>query len=233
MAAIDDIRELAQDVYYTVNGAENDDTGDDLTTFENNFIRGFNLWLDEYETETYWNEVRVDDYVLTTIGDDETYSFELPDDYRTPVFDQDKYLKFVTDDGTIIAKFKMVDPSQRQIDDELDRPNRATFVGRNIVLSRPPTAEEVGATIVLDVVQYFPKLTRTDASALELIYSDNLAVLGVAKNSTLADVTKVSLSPSFAQKYNNELNKALAANNATNETDEMRRDNFSNIGGIW
>lgn len=233
MAAIDDIRDLAQDVYYTINGAENDDEGDDLTTFENNFIRGFNLWLDEYETETYWNEVRVDDYVLTTIGDDETYSFELPDDYRTPVFDQDKYLKFVTDDGTIIAKFKMVDPSQRQIDDELDRPNRATFVGRNIVLSRPPTAEEVGATIVLDVVQYFPKLTRTDSSALELIYSDNLAVLGVAKNQTLADVTKVSLSPSFAQKYANELNKAVASNNATNETDEMRRDNFGNIGGIW
>ena len=232
MAAIDNIRQLAQDTYYTVNGAENDDTGDDLTTFENNFIRGFNLWLDEYETEAYWNSVRVDDYVLGTVGDTTTYSFELPDDYRTPVFDMDKYLKFVVD-GTVIAKFKMVDPNQRVVDDELARPDRATFVGRNVVLSRAPTDEEVGAEIVLDVVQYFPKLTRTDDTALELIYSKNLAVLGIAKNNTLADVTKVSLSPSFAQKYNNELNKAVIINNSTNEVDMMRRDDFSSIGGIW
>lgn len=232
MAAIDNIRELAQNTYYTINGAENDDTGDDLTTFENNFIRGFNLWLDEYETETYWNQVRVDDYVLATIGDTTTYSFELPDDYRTPVFDMDKELKFVVD-GTVISRFKMVDPNQRVVDDELSRPDRATFVGRNVVLSRAPTAEEVGAEMILDVVQYFPKLTRTDDSALELIYSKNLAVLGIAKNNTLADVTKVSLSPSFAQKYNNELNKAVNINNSTNEVDMMRRDDFSSIGGIW
>ena len=232
MAAIDNIRELAQNTYYTINGAENDDTGDDLTTFENNFIRGFNLWLDEYETETYWNQVRVDDYVLATIGDTTTYLFELPDDYRTPVFDMDKELKFVVD-GTVISRFKMVDPNQRVVDDELSRPDRATFVGRNVVLSRAPTAEEVGAEMILDVVQYFPKLTRTDDSALELIYSKNLAVLGIAKNNTLADVTKVSLSPSFAQKYNNELNKAVNINNSTNEVDMMRRDDFSSIGGIW
>lgn len=232
MAAIDNIRNLAQDTYYTVNGAENDDTGEDLETFENNFIRGFNLWLDEYETETYWNQVRVDDYVLGTISDITTYSFELPDDYRTPVIDMDKELKLVSD-GIVIARFKMVDPSQRQVDDDLQRPDRATFVGRNVVLSRVPTAAEVGASIVLDVVEYFPKLSRTNADALDLIYNKNIAVLGVAKNNTLADVTKVSLSPSFAQKYANELNKAVAINNSTNEVDEMRRDNYSNIGGIW
>lgn len=232
MAAIDNIRELAQNTYYTINGAENDDTGDDLETFENNFIRGFNLWLDEYETETYWNQVRTNDYVLAIIADTTTYSFTLPSTYRTPVFDMDKELKFVID-GTVVARFKLVDPNQRQVDDELDRPNRATFVGRNVVLSRAPTDEEVGAEIILDVVQYFPKLTRTDDTALGLIYSNNLAVLGVAKNNTLADVTKVSLSPSFAQKYNNELNKAILINNSTNEVDTMRRDDFSNIGGIW
>lgn len=144
----------------------------------------------------------------------------------------DKELKFIID-GTVISRFKMVDPNQRVVDDELARPDRATFVGRNVVLSRAPTDEEVGAEIVLDVVQYFPKLTRTDDTALELIYSKNLAVLGIAKNNTLADVTKVSLSPSFAQKYNNELNKAVNINNSTNEVDMMRRDDFSSIGGIW
>lgn len=232
MAAIDNIRQLAQDNYFTINGAENDDTGSDLITFENNFIRGFNLWLDEYETETYWNSVRVDDLVLATVGDLTTYSFELPEEYRTPVIQQDKYVKFIID-GIVISKFKLVDPNQRQVDTDIYRPNRATFVGRNIVLSRVPKEEELGADIVLDVVEFFPKLTRTDDSALDLIYSKNVANLGVAKNVTLSDVTKISLSPSFAQKYANELNKAIAANTASTEIDEMQREDYSNIGGIY
>lgn len=232
MAAIDDITDLAQDVYFTVNGAENDDTGDDLEIFQNNFIRSFNLWIDEYETEAYWNEVRVNDYVLDTVANTTDYSFALSDIYRTPVIDENKYVKFIND-GTVIAKFKLVNPSQRQVDDDYDRPDRATFVGRNIVLSRAPTAEEVGSDIVLDVVQYFPKLTRTDSDAISLIYNKTLAVLGNAKNNTLADVTKVNLSPSFAQKYNNELRKAIAANNDSNAIDEMRRDDYGYIGGVW
>lgn len=233
MAAIDNITKLAQKVYYSINGAQNDDTGEDLTEFQNNFILGFNLWKEEFETEAYWNAVRVDDLVLATIADTTTYSWELDDDYRTPIVNQNKYLKFVLDDGTVIARFKMVDPSQRQVDDDIERPDRATFVGRNIVLSRAPRAEEVGARIILDVVSYFPDLTRTDDTVISLLPSSQLAVLGVAKNQTLADLTKVSLSPSFAQKYSNELNKALNINNATNEVDDMRGDNFSNIGGIW
>lgn len=232
MAAIDRILTLAQKTYYSINGAQNDDTGTDLTDFENNFILGFNLWKDEYEGEAYWNSVRTNDFVLATIANTTTYSFELDGDYRTPVIQQDKYLKFVND-GTVIAKFKLVDPNQRVVDTDIYRPDRATFVGRNVVLSRPPTAEEVDAQIVLDVVQFIPDLTRTDDSALDLIFNTQLAVLGIAKNNTLADVTKVSLSPSFAQKYNNELNKAIAINNSSTEVDEMQRDDYSNIGGIY
>lgn len=232
MAAIDNITKLAQKVYYSINGAQNDDTDDDLLEFQNNFILGFNLWKDEFETEAYWNSARVDDFVLGTVSDTTTYSFELPDEYRTPVFDENKYLKMVVD-GTVISRFKMVDPNQRQVDDDWERPDRATFVGRNVVLSRAPRAEEVGAEMVLDVVEFIPDLTRTDDSALAYIPNSQLAVLGVAKNNTLSDLTKVSLSPSFAQKYSNELNKALNINNASNEIDDMRGENFGNIGGIW
>lgn len=232
MAAIDNIRALAQKTYYSINGAQNDDTDDDLTTFENDFILAFNLWRDEYETETYWNSVRVNDYVLATITNTTTYSFALSDTYRTPVIQQDKYVKFISD-GIIIAKFKLVDPNQRQVDGDIERPDRATFVGRNIVLSRVPTDAEVGAEIVLDVVEFIPDLTRSDDSALDLIFNSQVAVLGIAKNNTLADVTKVSLSPSFAQKYSNELNKAIATNNQTTDIDMMQSENYGNIGGIW
>ena len=128
----------------------------------------------------------------------------------------------------------MVNPNQRQVDDDLSQPNRATFVeDSRIVLSRPPTAEEVGATMVLDVVQKIPKLTRTKDTAINLIASKQLSVLGVAKNETLSDVTKVSLSPSFAQKYSNELNKALNTNNMSNAVDDMRGEDYSSIGGTW
>lgn len=232
MAAIDRIRNLAQKTYYSINGAQNDDTGADLTTFENDFILGFNLWKEEYETEAYWNSVRVNDFVLGTIANTTAFSFPLSDTYRSPVIDPNKYLKFIID-GTVIARFKMVDPNQRQVDDDLDRPDRATFVGRNIVLSRAPRDTEVGAQMVLDVVKYIPDLTRTDDSALDLIFNNQVAVLGIAKNQTLADVTKVSLSPSFAQKYSNELNKAVATNNQTTDVDIMQTENYGGIGGIW
>jgi hypothetical protein len=233
MAAIDNITDLAQDTYFTVNGVTNDDTGDDLTTFQNDFIRAFNLWKDEFETEAYWTKLRVDDYTLATIANTTTYSFVLPDEYRSPVFSQNKYLKFISADDTVIATFKMVDPNQRQVDDAWDKPDRATFVGRNVVLSRPPKDVEVGATIVLDVIEYLPPLTRNDDSAITLLPNKQLAVLGVAKNTSLSNVVKISLSPSFAQKYNNELQKAIAQNNLTNELDDMQRDNYAYINGIW
>lgn len=239
MAAIDDIQDLAQNAYFTINGAENDDTGTDLATFQNNFVRAFNIWLREYETEAYWHVARVNDYVLATIADTIAYSFALPTAYRTPIIQQNKYAKFVLSDGTIISKFKLVNPDQRQVDTDIERPNRATFIeagrggGGTLVLSRAPTASEVGAKIVLDVVKLFPKLTIADSTVLSWIYNDTVATLGIAKNLTLADVTKVALSPSFAQKYSNELNKALNINNASNEEDDMQGEDFGDIGGIW
>lgn len=233
MAAIDTITSLAQDVYTTINGVENDDTGDDLTQFQNDFIRAFNLWKDEFETEAYWAKLRVDDYTLATIANTTTYSFTLPDDYRTPVINQNKWLKVVLSDGTVISKFKMVDPNQRQVDDSWEHPDRAAFVGRNVVLSRAPKDTEVGATLVLDVVEYLPPLTRTDDDAIALLPNKQLAVLGVAKNISLANVVKIALSPSFAQKYNNELQKAKAENDLSTEIDDMQRDNYGYINGIW
>jgi len=239
MAAIDDITELAQDVYSSINGAENDDTGADLTEFQNNFIRAYNLWVREYETEAYWKTARVTNLVLATIADEVAYSFALPTDYRTPIFQQDKELKVVLDDGTVISHFSLVNPDQRQVDYESLRPDRATFFegGRNgggtVILSRTPRPEEVGAKLVLDVVKRFPKLTRDDATVLDWVNNDQIAVLGVSKNMTLADTTKVALSPSFTQRYTNELNKALNINNASTEIDQMMVDDFSGVGGIW
>lgn len=239
MAAIDNITDYAQDQYFSINGSENDDTGDDLTEFQNNYIRAFNLWLREYETEAYWNVARVNDYELNTISDTTTYSFDLPTDYRTPIFNKNKYLKFILDDGTIIAKFKLVDPNQRQADDDYERPDRAAFIpngnggGGKVVLSRAPKDEEVGATIVLDVVKMFPALTRDDDTVLSWIYSKQVATLGISKNVTLADTTKANLSPSFTQKYSNELNKALNVNLASTEANSMETDDNSGIGGIW
>ena len=191
------------------------------------------MWKDGFELEAYWNKLRVDDYTLATVSDTTTYSFALPDEYRSPIINQNKYLKLILDDGTVISKFKMVDPNQRVVDDAWDRPDRAAFVGRNVVLSRAPKATEVGATIVLDVIEFLPALTRTDDSALELLPNKQLAALGVAKTTARSNLVKANLSPSFVQEYNDELKKAIAENNLTNELNDIQREDYSYIGGIW
>lgn len=211
-----------------------------MDDFRNGFIRAFNLWIREYETEAYWKVARVNDHVLATIANTTVFAFNLPAIYRTPVFDQNKYLKFVLNDGTVISKFQLVDPDQRQVDNDYSsRPDRATFIegGRNgggsVVLSRTPRSEEVGAKIVLDVVRYFPKLTVSEGQSLDWIANTQVATLGIAKNMTLSDVTKITLSPSFTQRYANELNKAMNTNGISTANDEMERDDFSGIGGVF
>lgn len=86
--------------------------------------------------------------------------------------------------------------------------------------------------MILDVVKKFPKLTRDDATVLNWPYNATIRKLGIAKNMTLADVTKVTLSPSFTQQYTNELNKAVNINNATNEIDEMQYEGYNSNFGI-
>lgn len=235
MSALDNITELAQDTYYTVNGSTSTATGDKLTTFQNNFIRGFNLFLDELDTEAYWNKLRVNDYELATIADTTTYSFVLPSTYRTPIFNQDKYVKVIASDGsTVLARFKLVDPNQRVNDDPYAiSDDRATFLNGNVVLSRPPKDTEVGSTLVLDVVKYYTKLTTSDDTAINQLPSRQLGVLGVAKNTSLSNVTKVALSPSFTQRYKNELDKQLVINDASNEVYDSLYSDFGYVTGAW
>lgn len=233
MAAIDNITELAQDVYYSTNGNEDTSTGQQLTNFQNNFIRSANLFLDELDTEAYWNTLRINDYVLTTINNTDDYSFDLPNDYRSPVFNEYKEVKFVKD-GAIIARFKLVDASQVNEDTTYEfNPDRASFVGRKIVLSRKPREHELTSEVVLDVVKYFPKFTRDNDEVISLLPSRQLLVLGVAKNNTLATITKRALSPTFTQKYADELRKQVQENNKTNEVYDMQGTSFADIRGIW
>lgn len=233
MAAIDDITNLAQDVYYSINGNEFAAAPEQLVKLQNNFIRAANLFLDELDSEAYWSKLRDNDYELHTIVNTSDYSFELPDEYRSPVFNEYKEVKFVKD-GIIIARFKLVDNSQVHNDTTYeDNHNRASFLGRNIILSRPPKEEELTAKIVLDVVRYFPKFTREDSDVIPLLPTKQLLVLGVAKNQTLASITKRALAPTFTQKYGDELEKQVRENNKTNEVYDMQGTGYADIGGIW
>lgn len=235
MSAIDNITKLGQKLYFTVNGSTSSATGESLTKFQNNLIMAFNLYLDELDTEAYWNNLRVNNYELATISNTADYSFELPEEYRAPVVNQYKYVKVISSDGTRLASFKLVDPSQVSDDDPTSAisTERATFVGRNIVLSRAPHDTEVGSTLILDVVKYHPRLTTTDDEGISLLPSEQLGVLGMAKNTTLSNVTKVALTPAFTQKYKDELNKQVAINNATNENYDAQYDNYGYVTGLW
>lgn len=190
-----------------------------------------NLFLDELDTEAYWNTLRDNDYVLHTIDNTTDYSFVLPSEYRTPVFNQYKEVKFVKD-GTIIARFPLVDPSHVTPDDDW-RKDRASFLGRKIILSRPPRDTELTADIVLDVVRYFPKITRDNADLFDVLPSRQLFTLGVAKNQAVASLTKRALAPTFTQKYADELRKQVAENDKSNEAYDAQTSSYGYIRGIW
>lgn len=231
MTPIDKITQAAQEVYYSLNGSRDTSTGADLEELQDNFILAANLFTDELDTEAYWNTLRENSYVLHTINNTTDFSFTLPSDYRTPIFNQYKEVKFVKD-GSIITRFPLVDPSQVSPDDHWRR-DRASFLGRKIILSRPPKDTEVTADVVLDVVKYFPKLTRDNADLLDVIPSRQLLILGVAKNQALASITKRALAPTFTQKYADELRKQVEENNNSTELYDAQSSDYGFVRGIW
>lgn len=111
--------------------------------------------------------------------------------------------------------------------------DRATIVGRQVILSRPLTEEEAGGELYADAVKYIPRLSRDNVEMLDLVEPQQLIVLGVAKNWSLPDIVQGGISPNLAQKYNDLLQLALAKNNETSQAYDAIGDDFSYIGGIW
>lgn len=235
MANIDTINALAQDIYLAKNDSLNTSTGADFTAFVAKTVMYINQWIEEVELEADWNWSRANDFELGTIASPTGRTIAISDaTVRTLVISPYRPLT-ISQDGTVISTFMVVDPNQIGNPADPEVRDRATLIGRNIILSRDLTAQEVGGTVKADVIHYLPKIATdySDISVLSIIQPKQLIILGAAKNSTLPNVIQGSLSPSYVQKYNDLLGKAIAKNNATSESYDAQFEDFSFIAGVY
>ena len=234
------IADFVQDLYLTRYNRELDSTAvgdEDYLIERNKTIRWANMFADELEQETdtsgqpiNWNFLRDDNLELGEITE-AGQLFTLPAEVLRLVFDENRPLTLEYD-GTVVARFDVVDPNQitRRTDATEDR---VTVVGGNLAFSRPFTEEEIGATVVADVINKIPRLTASSAEMLTTVKPYQLLILGVAKNATLPDIVQGGLSPSFAQKYADLLEQVKLNNDVSSTADGYNADDYGYIGGIW
>jgi len=196
------------------------------------------MFLNEIESEKNpdgtpidWDWARTNDNdlgVIATPGQ----TFTLPTTVRRVVTDEDRPLVLMYD-GSIISKFDVVEANQitrRRMDPVIT--DRVATVKRNLVFSRQFKDFEIGATVMTDTIEKLVPLSLTDVSVLDMV-PYQLLVLGTAKNSVRPDIVQGGLAPSFIEQYADELDKAIAENNATTTADSAVYDDFSGIGGVY
>lgn len=229
MGALED---FVQNVYLTrFNRRLDDITDEDGVEEVAKTILWTNMFLDELESEADWNYVRTNDENLGTVAS-ASQVIEVDEDIRKLVTDSERPLILMQGDS-IITRFEVVDANQitRRLGGSLA--DRVALVAGKLVFSRTFKDYEIGASIIADTVHYIPRLAETDTEVLDLVKPYNLLVLGVAKNATLPDIVQGGLSPAFVQKYGDELQKAVALNAASSIADQVVRDDYSYIRGVF
>lgn len=227
------IQEFAQQVYLTIYGRRIDDIDDTdgVEAVEKTKI-WLNLFLDELEREADWNCVRENDATIGTVQN-ATSTFDLPGDARKLVADENRPL-VIMNDGAIISIWDVVDPNQLTSRNHYGtRDQRVTYVNQRIVFSRALNDTEIGSTVMADIVNTIPRIASNDTSLFDLPLPRQLLVLGTAKNNTLPDIVQGGLSPSYVQKYNDELEKAKAENDAAGLSSEAVTEDNGNIAGVY
>lgn len=199
------------------------------------------MFLNEIESEknpdgspVNWSWTRTNDNVFGTINTVDQV-FPLPSTVRRLVIDEDRPLVLMHD-GSIIATFEVVEPNQitrRRLNPSTD--DRVAVVKRSLVFSRQFKDTELTAEVMADTIDKLTPITTGSPPNVDVldIIPYQLLVLGTAKNSIRPDIVQGGLAPSFIEQYADELDKAIAENNATSTADEAVRDDFSGIGGIY
>lgn len=246
-APIVDLQNFAQSVYRVIKNRPFDDiSSDDGNQFVLTIADFINQYLDELEQETdpegvpvNWRFARQLNYPLGTASEN-TASVVAPTEILDLVAGENRYVQ-LSQDGAIIANFAVVSPDD--ISNQADRvtEDMCTFVGGNIVFSRLFTDVEDGAAITGDAQISLPRiaasisgtsLTCTNAKVLSQVKPKQLLVLGVAKNTSLPDIVIGKLSPSYAQKYNDLLNNAIARAGQTSLATFADTEDYGYISGI-
>lgn len=245
-----DLTTFAQDIYLLVKGRDFDDiTGQDGQTFISQIARWVNMFVDELETETGpsgkpvdWWFSRQEGVELGTaiLGD---ASISLPSSVSRLPTDEQRYVQ-VKQDSSVISNWLVVHP--KDISSKTDRitEDMCAVVGGNLVFSRVFNDLESTGSIVADIIAKLPRIaystgsdssgtvTATNVKLFTLVQPALLLKLGVAKNVTLPDIVQGKLSPSYAQKFKDLLDGAIARSEASAAGAIMARDNYSYVRGV-
>lgn len=240
MTTTEKLQKFAQSVYLTrYNRYIDDITDTDGVEEIAKAIDWTNMYLDELMAETDpegrpidWFFFRENDVEIGTISTS-TQTFDLPDGVLRLVIDEFRPL-VISQDGTTISEWDVVAPSQLTNRDRyLTSEQRVSYVGDQIVFSRPLNDGEIGGTITADVINKPTELSLNNVDLLDQVKPKLLLILGVAKNATLPDIVQGGTSPAFAQKYNNLLEGAKARSQASSIPSEASRQDYGNITGIF
>lgn len=246
MTPLEKLQQFTQQLYLAINNRRLDSLTDiDGLEAVATTVIWCNLFLDELEAEvnpdgtpTNWSFLRENDAEIGTIAT-ASDTFDLPEGALRLVAEEGRPL-IILQDGIVVSTWDVVDPDQiTRRDGSIypTRDQRVTYVNKKVVFSRTLNETEIGGTVHADIVNSFPRLDDTtgeeNADLLDLPIPRQLLVLGTAKNSSLPNIVKGGLSPSFTQRYGNLLEGLKSANMQTSTGDEAVTDDFSNIGGIY
>jgi hypothetical protein len=237
-APTQDLIDFAQSVYRAIKNRQYDDiTSDDGLTFLNLVVDFTNQFIDELELSTnpdgtpvYWNWVRQMGARLGTARQGEA-SIDLDTDINELIPGENRYVQ-ILQGSAVISNFAVVSPDNISSFSDRITQDMCTVVSGQIIFSRQLRDTENNGTIIGDITVPIPRVSFTDMSVLTVVKPRQLLVLGVAKNETLPDIVQGKLSPSYAQKFDNLLQGAIARNNASAIADTVGRDNYGYIAGV-
>lgn len=242
------IRKLTYDVYLTRYNREIDGidpetwgivTDADALAEIRKTIAWANMFVDELEREVdssgvpiNWSFVRENDVELGTVTSGMTELELDTDDILRLVIQEERPLTIVFD-GSAVSTWDVVNADQITKRSTSGRSDRVAVVGGKILFSRAFKDTEVGGTLVADVIYHIPRLASAEADMIETVKPYQLLVLGVAKNATLPDIVQGGLSPSFVQRYGDLLEAVKLGNQNSSTADELVKEDYGYIGGIY
>lgn len=189
-----------------------------------------NNFLDDFELEADWNFVRDPVKEIGTITS-ALQTFPLPATTRKLTVEEGVQL-VITQDGSVISHWDVVDPKGIKPLNNTGYDDRVTFVGRKLVFSRSFNENEIGGTIIADVIDYIPRVSTEDTTAFDIVKPYKLMILGVAKDATLPDTVQSGISPALTQRYTDLIDRAKLENLASSTPGTYTAEDLSYLGGI-
>lgn len=243
-----ELTDFAQDIYLLVKGRDFDDiAGEDGQTFLTRTARWCNMFVDELETETGPDGKPVDWWFARSTGlalgtvPTTGQSVSLPSSVSRLTTDEERYVQ-ITKNGLVQSNWLVVNPKDISSKSERNRVDMCAVVGGNLIFSRAFTTDEIGGAVTGDAITKLPRIGYSTNPTGQVIANNVklfttvqpflLLKLGVAKNVTLPDIVQGKLSPSYAQKFADLLQGAIARSMASAAAPVMPRDSFSNIRGV-